>query len=176
VPTPGTITNPLTGAPDPGDTQNTDIFFAAWGLYANDSTRADHSVVATRTTDFGASYELLASAPGGPGQSETQLRATPDGSSVAILWMQEMAPDGARDVMLASAVPGYAPDPVPDPVVTTTDSDDSNGCALAMTRGGGGRSHGGPFDPTLPTIALTAALLIKLSRRGLARQRAAWNE
>jgi len=106
VPTPGTITNPLTGVPDPGDTQNTDVLYAAWGLYANDGTGADYSVVATRSTDFGASYALVATAPGGLGQSETQLRATPDGSSVAMLWMQEMAPDSARDVVLATATPG----------------------------------------------------------------------
>jgi hypothetical protein len=109
VPTPGTITNPLTGVPDPGDTQNTDVLYAAWGLYANDSTGADYSVVSTRTTDFGSSFERLAAAPGTLGQSETQLRATPDGSSVAMLWMQEMAPDGARDVMLATATPAEEP-------------------------------------------------------------------
>ncbi|MEW6331124.1 MAG: hypothetical protein AB1560_06675 [Pseudomonadota bacterium] len=171
VPTPGTITNPLTGTPDPGDTQNTDVFYAAWGLYANDNSQADYNVVVTRTTDFGTSFELLASAPGGFGQSETQLRATPDGSSVAILWMQEMAPTGARDVMLASAVPGYAPDPVHDPVATTADSGDSNGCALAMTRGGGGRGQGGPIDPTLPAVALGAALWLMLSHASRLRPR-----
>ena len=109
VPTPGTITNPLTGVPDPGDTQNTDVLYAAWGLYANDSTGVDYSVVSTRTTDFGNSFERLTEAPGGLGQSETQLRATPDGSSVAMLWMQEMPPDGARDVVLATATPAEEP-------------------------------------------------------------------
>jgi len=111
VPTPGTITTPLTGQPDPGDTQNTDVLYAAWGLYANDTSGADYTVFATRSTDFGNSFALLATAPGGHGQSETQLRATPDGSSIAMLWMQEMAPDSARDVMLATATPAEVPDP-----------------------------------------------------------------
>lgn len=153
VPTPGTITNPLTGAADPGDAQNTDVFYAAWGLYANDSSQADYKVRVTRTTDFGASFELPAEAPGGPGQSEAQLRATPDGSSVAILWMQEMAPDGARDVMLATATPGYVPDP------TTAIDSDNGGCLYTATRG-----RGGPVDPMLPAMALVAALSLALSR------------
>jgi len=105
VPTPGTITNPLTGAPEPGDVQNTDVLYAAWGLYANDSTRADYNVVVTRTLDFGATFALPGLAPGGFGQSETQMRAKPDGSSVVMLWMQQQAPDGERDVMVATAVP-----------------------------------------------------------------------
>ena len=159
VPTPGTITNPVTGTPDPGDTQNTDVFYAAWGLYANDSTQADYTVIATRTTDFGASFELVAVAPGGIGQSETQLRATPDGSSVAMLWMQEMQPAGARDVMLATATPGY----VPDAAIST--SSDNGGCLFTATRGGGG-----PVDPTLPALALIAVLLLALSREGLRQQ------
>ncbi len=160
VPTPGTITNPLTGVPDPGDTQNTDVFYAAWGLYANDNTQADYKVWVTRTTDFGAGFELLAEAPGGLGQSETQLRATPDGSSVDMLWMQEMAPDGARDAMLATATPGYVADPV-----TSANSDSSSGCLFTAIRG-----RDGPVDPTLPALVLTAAMLIALSRAGRARR------
>jgi len=156
VPTPGTITNPLTGTPDPGDTQNTDVFYAAWGLYANDSTQADYKVLVTRTTDFGASFELVAVAPGDLGQSETQLRATPDGSSAAMLWMQEMAPDSARDVMLATTIPVEAP------ASTTTWSSDNGGCLFTKNHGSGG----GPVDPTLPAIALIAALLLVLSRTG----------
>jgi hypothetical protein len=155
VPTPGTITNPLTGTADPGDTQNTDVFYAAWGLYANDSTQADYKVIVTRTTDFGASFELPAYAPGGLGQSETQLRATPDGSSVAMLWMQEMTPDGARDVMLATAEPGDVPE-----AATLSGGSGGGGCSLIATQG----NHRGPVDPTLPAIMFIAALLIALSR------------
>jgi len=155
VPTPGTITNPLTGMPDSGDTQNTDVFYAAWGLYANDSTQADYKVTVTRTTDFGASFELPAYAPGGLGQSETQLRATPDGSSVAMLWMQEMTPDGARDVMLATAEPGYVPD-----AATPSVGSNSGGCSLIAAQG----NRHEPIDPTLPAFALVAVLLIALSR------------
>jgi hypothetical protein len=49
--------------------------------------------------------------PGAEGQSESQLRVLPDGSSAAILWMQEMAPSAARDVLLTQVAPGYVPDP-----------------------------------------------------------------
>jgi hypothetical protein len=117
VPTSGTVVNPLTGTPDPGDTQNTNVLYAAWGVYANDSSQADQRVAVTRTNDFGASFAIAATAPGDLGQSEAQMRVPPDGASVTILWMQETAPTDARDVLLATAVPVEVPDP---PVVAVT--------------------------------------------------------
>jgi hypothetical protein len=116
VPTAGTLVNPLTGVPDPGDTQNTDVFYVAYGSYLNNPGKTDYQVYVTRTTDGGASYEYTGIMPGGAGQSESQLRVQPDGSSSAMLWMQEMAPTAARDVMFTQVSSASVPD------VSTLDS------------------------------------------------------
>ncbi len=111
VPTSGTLTNPVTGVPDPGDTQNTDVFYVAFGSYTNIPGKPDYRVHVTRSVNGGLSYEPITQMPGAEGQSESQLRVLPDGTSAAILWMQEMAPSAARDVMLTQIAPGYVPDP-----------------------------------------------------------------
>lgn len=114
VPTAGTLTNPLTGTPDAGDTQNPDVFYVAYGSYVNNPDRPDYRVFVTRTTNGGASYEPTIMLPGNTGQSESQLRASPDGSSAAILWMQKMTTTAARDVMFTSLTPGSVPDSAND--------------------------------------------------------------
>jgi hypothetical protein len=110
VPTSGTLTNPLTNVPDPGDTQNTNVFYVAYGSYVNTPGKPDYQIFVTRTTNGGASYEYAGIMPGGVGQSESQLRVSPDGSSAAMLWMQEMAPTAARDVMFTQVTSSYVPD------------------------------------------------------------------
>jgi hypothetical protein len=110
VPTSGTLVNPLTGVPDPGDTQNTDVFYVAYGSYLNSPEKPDFQVYVTRTTNGGASYEYAGIMPGGVGQSESQLRVSPDGSSAAMLWMQEMAPTAARDVMFTQVSSASVPE------------------------------------------------------------------
>jgi hypothetical protein len=110
VPTAGTLVNPLTGVPDTGDTQDTNRFYVAFGSYLNTPDPWDNRVYVTRTNDGGTSYEPISMLPGAIGQSESQLRVAPDGTSAAILWMQEMAPTGARDVMFATLEPGNVPD------------------------------------------------------------------
>jgi hypothetical protein len=104
VPTRGTLVNPVTGIPDPGDTQNTDVFYVAYGSYLNIPGTPDYRVFITRTTDGGLHYEPRRMLPGNVGQSESQLRVLPDGSAATVLWMQAMPPIGARDVMLTQAV------------------------------------------------------------------------
>ena len=132
VPTSGTLTNPLTGVPDPGDTQNTDVFYVAYGSYLNTPGRPDYRIFVTRTTDSGASYELTGMLTGGNGQSESQLRVLPDGSAAAILWMQEMAPTAARDVMFTQLAPAYVPDSSSNIDSNTSSNTDSNSrCFIA---------------------------------------------
>jgi len=111
VPTSGTLTNPLTGIPDAGDTQNTDIFYVAFGSYRNTPGKPDFRVFVTRSINGGLSFEPTTAMPAAEGQSESQLRVLPDGSAAAILWMQEMTPSAARDVLLTQVEPGYVPDP-----------------------------------------------------------------
>ncbi len=109
VPTQGTLINPLTGIPDPGDTQNTDVFYVAYGSYVNVPGTPDFRVYVTRTTDGGLHYEPRRALPGTDGQSESQLRVRPDGSAATVLWMQAMPPDGTRDVMLTQLAPAEIP-------------------------------------------------------------------
>jgi len=161
VPTPGTLTNPVTGVPDAHDMQNPNVFYVAFGIYANDGSKSDLRVYATRTLDLGASYEALVAAPGDNGQSETQLRPAPDGSSLVMLWMQEIPSGGNRDVMLATATPVEAP------VSATTNNSDNRGCLFTVNHAGGD----GPIDPTLPALVLGAAMLLALSRAGFNRVR-----
>ena len=162
VPTPGTITNPITGAPDAGDTQNTNTFYISYATERNDATAAAGKVYVSRTTDQGETFEAfvpVSSAAGG--QSEAQLRATPDGSVVAALWMQEQD-NGNRDAMFAIATPA-----ADEPLATTTPAVTGGGSCPAPTvlpppvttgvLGGGGCSAATgqqALDPVLPVLAV----------------------
>jgi len=167
VPTPGTITNPITGTPDAGDTQNTDTFYIAYATEGNDATAAAGKVYVSRTTDQGETFEAFVpvSTDSG-GQSESQLRAAPDGSVVAALWMQEQD-NGNKDAMFATATPvgneplaattpavtggGVCPAPaVPPPPPVTFGWVSGGGCSAATGQQ--------PFDPVLPVLALLALI------------------
>jgi len=151
VATPGTVTNPITLTPDVGDTQNTDVFYVSYATEKNDAIGAAGKVYVSRTTDKGATFESFAPVSNAvAGQSEAQLRSTPDGSKLGALWMEEQTTGDSltKDVMFASAVP------IDAPVVT------------ASAGGGGGCTSAGgdvPFDPVLPLIA--AAGLVALGLR-----------
>jgi hypothetical protein len=115
VPTAGTVFNPLTGNPDPGDTQNTQVFFVAYGVENNDTQGTGGRIYLSRTSDQGQTFEPFVPVPGGPGaQSEAQLRVAPDGASVGVLWMQEQTPADtlSRDAMFAAAQPSTLATPV----------------------------------------------------------------
>jgi hypothetical protein len=172
VPTPGTITNPISGVPDLGDTQDTNTFFIAYATEGNDAAAAAGKVYVSRSTDQGDTFEAfvpVSDAAGG--QSESQLRATPDGSVVSALWMQEQD-NGSKDAMFAMATPvggeplaattpavisgGVCPaPPVPPPPPFTTGWVSGGGCSAATGRQ--------PLDPVLP--ALAALALIGLAAR-----------
>jgi MYXO-CTERM domain-containing protein len=176
VPTPGTIINPITGVPDAGDTQNTDTFFIAYATEGNDATAAAGKVYVSRTTDQGATFEAfvpVSDAAGG--QSESQLRAAPDGSVVAALWMQEQA-NGSKDAMFAVATPLPG-----EPLATTTPAVSSgSSCPVQLpppstptvtgSSGGGCSAATGPqpLDPVLPVLAVLGllGLVARRWRRG----------
>ncbi|MGE0726043.1 MAG: JDVT-CTERM domain-containing protein, partial [Alphaproteobacteria bacterium] len=104
VPTPGTIVNPLTGVPDAGDVQNGDVFYVAFATESNARVGESGRVYLSRSTDRGASFEpFVPVGTSGAGQSESQLRPAPDGSSTLVLWMDEQAPGDPRskDAMFA---------------------------------------------------------------------------
>ena len=151
VPTPGTIINPITTVADPGDTQNTSTFYIAYATEKNDLSAAAGKVYVSRSTDQGVTLEpFVPVSSAAAGQSESQLRPTPDGSAVGALWMQEqtIGNDLTKDAMFASAVPVT----LPPPAATSS----SSGCSMA-----GGSM---PFDPTLPALAALGLLGLGLRR------------
>ena len=113
VPTPGTIVNPLTGTPDAGDTQDPNVFYVAFATETNTLVGASGRVYVSRSTDQGVSFEpFVPVSPGSTGQSESQLRPMPDGSSAMVLWMGEQLPGDAnsKDAMHALVTPFDMPD------------------------------------------------------------------
>ncbi len=113
VPTPATVVNPLTGASDPGDVQNPDAIFVSYATETNSLVGKAGRVFVARSTDQSANFDrFLPVSPTQSGQSEAQLRATPDGSSVAVTWMGEQVPGdpSTKDAIFASGAPFHLPD------------------------------------------------------------------
>ena len=163
VPTPGTIIDPVTGTPDVGDKQDTNTFFIAYATEGNDATAAAGKVYVSRSTDQGGTFEAFVPVSNDAGgQSESQFRATPDGSMVGALWMQEQA-NGNKDAMFARATPVGD-----EPLAATTPAVISGGVCPSPTVqpttppiefGGGGCSAATgqqPLDPVLPVLAVLA--------------------
>lgn len=171
VATPGTIVNPLTGTADAGDTQNTNTFYLAYATEKNDATAAAGRVYVSRTTDQGATFETFVPVSSvAAGQSEAQLRATPDGSSVAALWMQEqtIGNELTKDAMFASAVPVTVADPVVPPPTTAPPAAEAPTPLEGYYSGGGGcvaAPNGAPFDPVLPLLAAAGLAGLGVRRR-----------
>jgi hypothetical protein len=155
VPTPGTIVNPITSTPDPGDTQDAGTFFIAYATAKNNAASASGRVYVSRSTDQGVTLEpFVPVSSSSAGQSETQLRASPDGSSVGVLWMQEQTPGNelTKDAMFATAVPAAVlPPPAPVEVPKS-----GGGCTVT------GRES--PFDPLLPAVAMLSVIGLGLRR------------
>lgn len=122
VPTPGTITNPLTGKPEPEDVQDANAFYVAFATQTNETMGLSLFVFITYTQDQGAAYATPAIMGAGPGQSEAQLRPTPAGRSASVIWMQSDAGGTNEDVMFATASPVFVPD---------TQSADDSDCFVA---------------------------------------------
>jgi len=166
VPTPGTIINPISGVPDTSDIQDTNTFFIAYATEGNDATASAGKVYVSRSTDQGASFEAFVPVSNATsGQSESQLRAAPDGSVVAALWMQEQD-NGNKDAMFAMATPA-----ADEPLAATTPAVISGGvcpapagqstpAAIAFGSGWGCTAAIGqqPFDPVLLGLAVLALI------------------
>ena len=113
VPTPGTIVNPLTGTPDAGDTQNPNAVFIAYATETNTLVGKSGRVFVSRSLDQGVTFEpFMPVSSKTSGQSESQLRPTPDGSSTMVMWMGEQVEGDAltKDAIFAVGVPFHLPD------------------------------------------------------------------
>jgi hypothetical protein len=113
VPTPGTIVNPLTGSPDPGDLQNPNVLIASYATESNELVGKAGRVYVSRSTDQGANFEpFVPVSTMTSGQSEAQLRPTPDGTATMVLWMAEQTngDPNTKDGVFASASLMQLPD------------------------------------------------------------------
>jgi hypothetical protein len=113
VPTPGTIVNPLTGTPDPGDTQNPNAIYVCYATETNTLVGKSGRVYVSRSLDLGLTFDPFVpiSATTG-GQSESQLRPSPDGMSAMVLWMgeQTLGDANTKEAMFAIGQPFELPD------------------------------------------------------------------
>lgn len=106
VPTPGTIVNPLTGKPDAGDAQDGNVLYASYATETNTIDGQAGRVYVARSTNLGQNFEpFVPVSPALTGHSEAQLRPTPDGASVMVLWMGEQRPGDvdSKEAMYAVA-------------------------------------------------------------------------
>jgi hypothetical protein len=96
-------------SPDPGDTQNTDVVFLAWGTSTNfgyDDENLPLDLYWTRSTDAGETWSTLEEvdpltgqavqvysllAGGGEEQGESQLRTNPAGTVLYASWNQSLS-------------------------------------------------------------------------------------
>lgn len=113
VPTPGTIVNPLTGSPDAGDTQNPNVLFVSFATESNELVGKAGRVSVARSIDQGVTFErFVPVSSAAAGQSEAQLRPSPDGGSTSVLWMGEQTSGdpATKDAMFAMASVIQLPD------------------------------------------------------------------
>lgn len=118
APTPGTVVNPLTGRPDPGDLRDDDVLYVSYATLGNTVDGQSGRVYVGRSTDGGLSFEPFAPVSSAvAGESESQLRPMPDGSSTMVLWMGEQTPGDAQS---KDAIMAIATAPLPDLSVQAT--------------------------------------------------------
>jgi hypothetical protein len=106
VPTPGTVINPLTGSPDAGDRQDPAVLVVSYATERNTLAAGAGRVYVARSLDQAATFEpFMPVSSVVAGQSEAQLRPSPDGATVAVLWMSEQTPgdESSKEAVLAMA-------------------------------------------------------------------------
>lgn len=153
VPTPGTIVNPLTGLPDAGDLQAPEVFYVAYATASNTPAGDAGRVYVSRSIDRGAGFEpFMPVSASVAGQSESQLRPVPDGSSAMVLWMGEQSPGdpGTKEAMYAV----MSAFDLPDLRLTSSDVTLTAGghrtLSLKVSNHGAGRARGVTVTGTLP--------------------------
>lgn len=106
VPTPGTVINPLTGSPDQGDRQDAAVLVVSYATERNTPAAGAGRVYVARSLDQAATFEpFMPVSTAAVGQSEAQLRPSPDGATVSVLWMSEQTPgdESSKDAVLSIA-------------------------------------------------------------------------
>lgn len=164
VPTPGTVVNPITGVPDAGDQQDTDILYVAYGTEANTVAGNAGQVFIARTTSFGARFEEFTGvSTATSGQSEAQLRPTPDGRASALLWMQEQT---AGDPQSKDAMFAIATAAAPDLVVTASSTSTAPGQPATVSFDVYNKGPGDARNVTLTGSLPTGLTLVGVGETG----------
>jgi hypothetical protein len=154
VPTPATIVNPITGTPDAGDTQDTNVLYVSFATESNTLAGSAGRVYVSRSTDQGATFEpFVPVSSDTAGQSEAQLRASPDGSSVSVLWMGEQTIGDAntKDAMFATATPVQIPDLHLSATGATFEEDSRGTVTLTVLNEGTGDARNVVLSGSVPT-------------------------
>lgn len=153
VPTPGTIVNPLTGTPDDGDLQDTNVVHACFATETNTLVGRGGRVYVSRSADFGATFEPFVPVSAATmGQSESQLRPSPDGRSVVVMWMGEQTPGdpATKDAMLASGLPYELPDLAPSAANVSFPAGSRHTIGLSVMNRGRGDAGNVVLSGTVP--------------------------
>lgn len=153
VPTPGTVVNPLTGVPDSGDTQDANVLYVAYATQSNTLAGNAGRVYVSRSMDQGASFQpFVPVSPALSGQSESQLRPSPDGVSAAALWMGEQAPGNiqSKDAMFAALKVIDIPDLNLNPIRTEFSAGGQQTLNVVVQNRGVGQANKVLLKGTLP--------------------------
>ena len=106
--TPATVSNPLTGRSDLGDTQNTYAFFVGYTAQSSPSQGAPHQLFISRTKDQGASFEpFLAVSAKADVSSGFEIAPLPDGESAGMVWQEPQTSSNPQstDALFTTAAP-----------------------------------------------------------------------
>lgn len=145
---------------DPRDCQNPDVVVAAWGtetnVYSHIGGAVNLDIFITRTTNQAQSFEPVITLAGGSNiQGESQLRITPDGSEIYVVWTEQKS-NGDVNSMYAQLTGQEIPLNEDEPPV-----ENNFGCSF---------NPNGRFDPLLPGLLALSLLLLSV-RQFLTRRK-----
>jgi hypothetical protein len=99
---------------DPSDCQAKSTLVAAWGtaknVYEHIGGAVDYEIYYTKSTDKGVTFAEKTAVPGrgNNARSETQMRISPDGNSIASIWSEKSAVGSNAIFSMANPIPPRA--------------------------------------------------------------------
>ena len=151
--TPPTVSNPLTGRSDLGDTQNTYAFFVGYTAQSSPSPGAPRQLFISRTKDQGASFEpFLAVSGKADASSGIGIAPLPDGESAGIVWQEPQTSSNPQstDALFTTAAP----------VLSSSAEAGNVACGCGTTTG-----KPQDTDPALPLLAGLSLLALHIRRK-----------